>query len=66
MLDSQTKETITGAKVSFGNEIVYSDFDGRFPILEKEDTVRIEFISYKDTIVIMGEKLEIFSNTLGH
>ena len=52
LLDSQTKETITGAKITNGKEIVYTDFDGKFPI---SDTMKIELISYKDTILFSTE-----------
>ena len=52
LLDSQTKETITGAKVTNGKEIVYTDFDGKFPISDLKDTLKIELISYKDSILI--------------
>ena len=52
LLDSKTGETITGARVDNGKEIVYTDFDGKFPISDLKDTLKIELISYKDSILI--------------
>jgi hypothetical protein len=56
LFDSQTGETITGARIDNGKEIVYTDFDGRFPI---SDTLRIEFISYRDTIIFSHELVSL-------
>ena len=63
LLDSKTGETITGARVDNGKEIVYTDFDGKFPI---SDTLKIEFISYKDTTIYRSIDSRAFGTKAKH
>jgi hypothetical protein len=48
VIDLHTREPLCGVKITSGNEIVYTDFDGRFKT--SGDTVKVEYISYADTV----------------
>lgn len=62
VVDSETNEPITGAKVEvLGQEnSTYTDFDGIYNMESLNDTTRIKisFITYQDTIVTYGQLLE--------
>lgn len=49
---SDNNEKLTGVKISSPTQITYSDFDGNFKI-NLSDTLLVEFISYKDTIIVL-------------
>jgi len=59
VMDSETNEPITGAKIEvLGEEkITYTDFDGIYNMVELSDTtqIKVSFISYQDTIVTYGQ-----------
>lgn len=58
--DNTTKETLTGVKVKYGDKTIYSDFDGRVELkLNSQDTIKIEFISYQDTVLVKNELLSL-------
>jgi len=44
-----TKEPLTGVKIQYQDKVVYTDFDGKFTL--SADSVKISYISYKDTLV---------------
>lgn len=62
VIDSETKEPITGAKVEvLGTEnVTYTDFDGIYNVECLNDTTKIKlsFISYKDTVVTVKDLRE--------
>ena len=49
---SDNKEYLPGVKISTTKEIVYTDLDGNFKI-NLSDTLKINFISYNDTTIIL-------------
>jgi hypothetical protein len=59
VVDSETKEPLTGVKVETitENNITYTDFDGIYNIESKSDSVKlkISYISYQDTIISVGD-----------
>lgn len=59
VVDSETKEPLTGVKVETitENNVTYTDFDGIYNIESKSDSVKlkISYISYQDTIVTVGD-----------
>jgi hypothetical protein len=59
VVDSETKEPITGAKVEvLGQEkSTYTDFDGIYKMSELSDTteLKVSFITYQDTVIKVND-----------
>lgn len=59
VVDSETKEPLTGVKVETitENNVTYTDFDGIYNIESKSDSVKlkISYISYQDIIISVGD-----------
>lgn len=54
VVDSETKERLIGAKIITESNTYYTDFNGWVQIdVNKNDTIKVEYISYKTTIKVI-------------
>ena len=59
LIDSETKESVSGAIVTIGDNKVYSDIDGKFslPAVEGQNMMKVTYIGYKPmTIDVTNER----------
>lgn len=54
LVDKETGEKLVGAKIYNSGKVIYTDFDGNFELkINSPDTLKINFISYKDTTLVV-------------
>lgn len=53
LIDSETKESVSGAVITLGDHKVHSDIDGRFslPSVEGQNAITVTYIGYKPLII---------------
>jgi len=57
IIDSETKEELTGVKITTENNIFYSDFNGKIKLPQHIKQFKIELISYQDTTIISTDRI---------
>ena len=51
IIDSESGEKLVGVKIISNNKISYTDFDGKFTLDSNIKTYKLEYISYRDTLI---------------